>query len=264
MLRALVGLAIRLPAVAERRQQSLHAAGADLVALLLQRDGHLVVAFRHPQQRPHRIAERGRLDDAAQVLDQRRVPARQMPPAATLAAYPAFRQRRSAEVFLSPPDGRARAPLDLGDPLQTAPSCRTDLAGCEHPPPALIELRANGLPSLPNRLRVDHADLHTAAAPSQESRRPESQHHMALRRNPIHLLRRMSLGEAGCWRPRLLGPEPPPRCAVYEVGVSSLVGAAACSAAGGCSATGSEREIDAFAAEPNGGLIFLPPEAIRG
>src|SRR5260370_15583434 len=58
---------------------------------------------------------------------------------------------------------------------------------------ALIELRANGLPSLPNRLRVDHADLHTAAAPSQESRRPESQHHMALRRNPIHLLRRMSL-----------------------------------------------------------------------
>jgi hypothetical protein len=42
------------------------------------------------------------------------------------------------------------------------------------------------------------------------------------------------------------GPEPPPRYAVYEVGASSLVGAAACSAgdtavcsAGGCSATGS-------------------------
>jgi hypothetical protein len=33
----------------------------------------------------------------------------------------------------------------------------------------LIELRADGLPSLPNRLRVDHADLHTAAAASQES-----------------------------------------------------------------------------------------------
>jgi hypothetical protein len=40
----------------------------------------------------HGIAERGRLDNAAQVLDPRRVPARQMPPAATLAALPAFRQ----------------------------------------------------------------------------------------------------------------------------------------------------------------------------
>jgi hypothetical protein len=76
MFRALVGLAVRLPAVAERRQQSLHAAGADLVALLLQRGGQLVVAFRHPQQRAHGIAQRGRLDDVTQILDQRRVPAR--------------------------------------------------------------------------------------------------------------------------------------------------------------------------------------------
>ena len=172
MLRALVGLAVRLPAVAERRQQSLHAAGADLVALLLQRDGHFVVAFRHPQQRAHGIAERGRLDDAAQILDQRRVPARQMPPAATLATHPALRQGCGVEVFLSPTDGRAREPRDLVDRLQTAPSCRADLAGCEHPLSALIELRADAAPSVPNRLLVDHADLHTAAAPSQESRRP--------------------------------------------------------------------------------------------
>jgi hypothetical protein len=123
MLRALVGLAVRLPAVAERRQQSLHAAGADLVALLLQRVRHLVVAFRHPQQRAHGIAERGRLDDTAQILDQRRVPARQMPPAATLAALPAFRQGRGVEVFQSPTDGRAREPSDRGDRLQTACPC---------------------------------------------------------------------------------------------------------------------------------------------
>jgi hypothetical protein len=37
-------------------------------------------------------------------------------------------------------------------------------------------------------LRVDHADPHTAAAPSQESRRPESHHHMAPGCKPIHLL----------------------------------------------------------------------------
>src|SRR5207253_8749400 len=112
MLRALVGLAVRLPAVAERRQQSLDAAGADRVALLLQRVRQLVVAFRYPQQRAHGIAERRRLDDAAQVIDQRRVPARQRPPAATLAALPAFRQRRGVEVFQSPTDGRARQPGD--------------------------------------------------------------------------------------------------------------------------------------------------------
>src|SRR5271165_3672565 len=99
-----------------------------------------------------------------------------MPPAATLAAHPAFRQRHGVEVFLSPTDRRARKPRDLGNRLQTAPSCRTDLAGCEHPPTALIELRADGFPSLPNRLRVDHADLHTAEAASQESCRPESHH----------------------------------------------------------------------------------------
>src|SRR6266436_2151238 len=129
------------------------------MALLLQRIGHLVVAFRYPQQRAHGIAERGRLDDAAQVLDQRRVPARQMPPATALAALTAFRQRRGVEqpsriglrlvvealtafrqrrgveVLQSPTDGRARKPRDLGDRLQTAPSCRADLAGSEYPPP---------------------------------------------------------------------------------------------------------------------------------
>jgi hypothetical protein len=48
--------------------------------------------FKLRLTRKHGIAERGRLDNAAQVLDPRRVPARQMPPAATLAALPAFRQ----------------------------------------------------------------------------------------------------------------------------------------------------------------------------
>src|ERR1700678_1526386 len=111
-----------------------------------------------------------------------------MPPAATLAALPAFRKGRGVEVFQSPTDGRAREPRDRGDRLQTAPSCRPNLAGCKHPPPALIELGADRLPSLPNRLRVDHADPHTAPEPSQESRHPESNHHMAPGRNPIHLL----------------------------------------------------------------------------
>src|SRR6266849_3403775 len=105
------------------------------MALLLQRVGYLVVALRYPQQRAHGIAERSRLDDAAQVLDQRRVPPRQMPPATALAALTAFRQRRGVEVFQSPTDGRAREPRDRGDRPQTAPSSRANLAGREHPPP---------------------------------------------------------------------------------------------------------------------------------
>ena len=171
MLRSLVGLAVRLPPVAEARQQALHAAGADLVALLLQRDGQLVVALRHPQQGAHGIAERGRLDDAAQVLHQRRVSA-QRPPAATGAPNPPLRQRRGNEIRLAAAECRARNPGDLRDRLQTTPTRRPDLSGCEHPPPALIELAADGLPAFANRLPVDHADPHTAAAPPQESRYP--------------------------------------------------------------------------------------------
>jgi hypothetical protein len=45
MPRALVGLAVRLPAEPQPRQQSLHAVGADLVAHLLQGHGQLVVAL---------------------------------------------------------------------------------------------------------------------------------------------------------------------------------------------------------------------------
>jgi len=192
MLRALVGLAVRLPAVAERRQQSLHAAGADLVALLLQRVRHLVVAFSTPTTAgPYRVAERGRLDDAAQVpqsasrprLDRCRRPT-------ALAALPAFRQAGAASRSFSPrPMVDPRQPRDCGDCPQTAPSLppRTSPAANTRRPRS-SSFEPTKLPSLPNRLRVDHADPHTAAAPSQESRRPESNHHMAHRRYPIHLL----------------------------------------------------------------------------
>src|SRR5882672_8933236 len=81
------------------------------MALLLQRVGHLVVAFRHPQQRAHRIAERGRLDDASQILDQRRVPARQMPPAATLAAHRPFGRSAVSRSFCPRPMVERASPV---------------------------------------------------------------------------------------------------------------------------------------------------------
>jgi hypothetical protein len=45
MLRAFVGLSVAMPTVAERRQQSLHADGADLVAQPAQRSGELMWLF---------------------------------------------------------------------------------------------------------------------------------------------------------------------------------------------------------------------------
>src|SRR5215470_12840340 len=189
----LIGLAVRLPALAERRQQSAHAAGADLVAHLLQRDSQLVVALRHPQQWSHRTPERYWLDDPPQILNESSIPERQMSPAATLASHPSLRQRCGVEILQAATDRRACEPRDLMDRRQAAPSRRTYLSGCEHPLTAFIELRSNRIPAFANRLRVDHADPHTAESSQQESRHPESHHRMAPGHKPIHLFCRMSL-----------------------------------------------------------------------
>ena len=108
MFRTLVGLAIGLPTEAKRRQQPPHAGGADLVAHLAQRGGELVVALRNPEQRTHRIAERRKFHDAPQILDQRRVPARQR--AATAARLTnAARRKRPAIELLKPRPSVERA-----------------------------------------------------------------------------------------------------------------------------------------------------------
>src|SRR3972149_66345 len=77
--------------------------------------------------------------------------------------------------------GAARAPhpVDLKARAHPAPPRRPGLPGREPPPTALIELRADRLPAFANRLRVDHADPHTAEATPEESCPPESHHRMA-------------------------------------------------------------------------------------
>ena len=96
-----------------------------------------------------------------------------------LAPDPAFWQRCGVEVLQVATDRRARDPGDLKDRVQPAPSRRPRLPGRKHPPPALIELRADRLPAFANRLRVDHADPLTAEATPEEARPPESHHRMA-------------------------------------------------------------------------------------
>ena len=140
MLRALVRLAVRLPAVAEGRQQSAHAVGADLVAHLCKATASLSWLFdTHKSGRTGHPSLAG-LDATPPILDERPVLAGQMSPAAALTSHPAFRQGRGVEILQSTVDRAAREPGDLRDHLQAAPSCRANLSGCEHPPPPLSSL----------------------------------------------------------------------------------------------------------------------------
>jgi hypothetical protein len=82
------------------------------------------------------------------------------------------------------------------DRRQAAPSRRTYLSRCEHPLTAFIELRADGIPAFANRMRVDHADPHTAGSSHQEPRHPESHHRMTSGHKAIHLFWWMSLAKA--------------------------------------------------------------------
>jgi hypothetical protein len=176
------GLAVRLLAVAERRRQSLHAARANLVALLPATRWPPCRGFRHSQQRAHWIAERGRLDDAAQTPRSVSLETcRRAPPLQRTGLSAAARRRG-----LSVPDRSSIAQVPVISKIASAahPAARTSPAANSRRPRS----SSTRLPSLPTRLRVDHADLHTAAAASQESCRPESHHHMAPAHNPIHFL----------------------------------------------------------------------------
>src|SRR5262245_40196100 len=91
--------------------------------------------------------------------------------------------------FIGARSGEQASPLSSAEPT---PSHRLHPAGREHSPPALIELRADGVPTFANRLRVDHPDPHTSATQRQDSRHPESHHRMAPERETIHSLWRVS------------------------------------------------------------------------
>src|SRR5205807_3469600 len=127
-------------------------------------------AFRNPDQRPHGIAQRRRLDQALERGDEPRIVLANRATTATGTANPPLRQRLRIDILLAAIDRRPGEPGDLRDDRQTASTSGPRLRRREHAPPSLVEPRADRIPSQPYRGLVDHAtDLSLFA----ENRNPQ-------------------------------------------------------------------------------------------
>src|SRR5229473_7018036 len=190
--RAVVGFPVDLPRETDLGQQLAHAVGADRVAHGGKRGRQLVETLRHPQQRTDRITQRCRLDQAFEIIEQRRVTFGQWSRAAAFTANLPRGKRRRIDVFQATLDGAARQPRDARYGRETTPSRGAHLARGEQPPTALVPLRAVRFPSLPNRLPVDHANAGNSQRAKRRSLSTES-HCRGEPGIPIHLSLRLSL-----------------------------------------------------------------------
>src|SRR5260370_21355245 len=137
----------------------------------------LVETLRHPQQGRDRVAQRRRLDEAFEIIEQRCVRFGQWSRAAAFTANLPRGKWRRIEVFQSALNGTARQPGDVRDGSETTPSGGARLARCKQPPTALVPFRTVPLPPLPNRVPIDHATLvRRRAAPRN---RPPPSHTVA-------------------------------------------------------------------------------------
>jgi hypothetical protein len=118
--------------------------------------GQLDRAFGNPEQRPHRIPQRDRLDQTAQILQQRRVlGAQRTPPAPRLANLPG-RQRRPVQILPASLNRAAGQPGGPGYRRHSAMPNGPNLRGRKQAPPAFIQLIAQrGIP-LPNSVLINH------------------------------------------------------------------------------------------------------------
>src|SRR3954469_15104165 len=124
MLAAVIGLAIGPAAIAELAQQLAHRVRAERMAHPPKCFGEFDVALGDPQQRSHRVAERDRLDQATQILQQRWILGCQPPPPAPgPAGPPAGRRARSFS-----PRSMGPRPRPVARDTATTPPRPTDRA----------------------------------------------------------------------------------------------------------------------------------------
>src|SRR5208282_5656356 len=91
-------------------------------------------------------------------------------------SHPAARPRTTIRLLFG--EALANGPKSG---VQLTPAGRSHLARREHPPPAFVELRADHVPAIANRIFIDHAIRGTSVRLDPESRRPQS-----TRRTPAH------------------------------------------------------------------------------
>ena len=139
-----------------------------------QRRRKLLHAFRYPDQRPHGIAKRRRIDQALERGHEPWVILRYRPTPAPGAANLTPRQWFRVEIILAAVYRRAGEPGNPRNLRQTAPTSAPHLARRKQSSTSLVKLRANRFPSLPNRIFVDHA---TDLPPFVEHRNPRQPSH---------------------------------------------------------------------------------------
>ena len=139
MLAAVVGFAVGLAAVAELRQQFAHSVRADRVPLRPQGGSELLMALGDPPQRPHRVAQRDRFDQLAQVLQQSGIGDAQRVPTTAVAPHPAPGQRGVVEILQPPADGAAGQSGRPRHRRQTAVAEGAHLRRCMQAAPSLIQ-----------------------------------------------------------------------------------------------------------------------------
>src|SRR6202030_1966496 len=157
MFRAFIRLAVGLAREPEFYQLRAHRVGTDRMPHLRQGRGKLLHVFRPPDQRPDRIAQRRRLHQTLERRDETRIVLANRAPTAAGTANPPLRQRLRVEILLAPIDRRTGQPRDLRDDREAASPPAPHLRRCKQPPPSLVELRANRVPSQPNGGLIDHA-----------------------------------------------------------------------------------------------------------
>ena len=120
---------------------------------------------------PRQQADRHRLDEAPEVVDNSRIADRQRLATAALAAHTPLGERPFVEIVLAAIDGRARDP---GDPLNDGEAAITGglhLVCGKQPTATLVELGAHRLPPSSDAILVDHGKRDTSVRAAPESPR---------------------------------------------------------------------------------------------